>query len=383
MVDGFDLIRHSKETALHSSSSSSAQLELFVAGEAARMTPANPMGTDGFEFIEFAALDVAPLAALFESLGFVAIARHRAKNVTLYRQGDTNFLLNAEPGSFAESFAHAHGPSACGMAFRVADAAAAYRRALSLGAKPVEGCDIPAIAGIGGSILYFVDRYGPKGSIYEFDFVPLPGVDQQPKGVGLTHVDHLTHNVYRGRIPLWAGFYETLFNFREVHDYEIEGQHTGLRLKAMVSPCGKIRIPINEASGDKSQIQEYLERYKGEGIQHIAMASDDIYASVEALKMRQMKFMDTLDTYFESVDARVPGHGEDLRRLQANGILIDGAPAQDRGLLLQIFTDTVIGPIFFEIIQRKGNEGFGAGNIKALFESVELDQIRRGVLAAE
>jgi 4-hydroxyphenylpyruvate dioxygenase len=389
MADVLDLTLHSKETVLNSPSSSSAQLDLFVAGEAVPITPANPMGTDGFEFIEYTALDVAPLAALFKSLGFVAIARHRSKSATLYRQGDINFIVNAEPGSFAQSFARAHGPSACAMAFRVADAAAAYRRALSLGAKPFQGDlealdpSIPAIEGIGGSLLYFVDRYGARGSIYDADFVPLPGVDQSPKGVGLTYLDHLTHNVYRGRIPHWAGFYETLFNFREVHQYDIEGKHTGLKLKAMTSPCGKIRIPINEASGDKSQIQEYLDRYKGEGIQHIALGSDDIYASVEALKARQMKFMDTLATYFETVDARVPGHGENLRRLQENGILIDGAPTQDRGLLLQIFTDTVIGPIFFEIIQRKGNEGFGEGNIKALFESVELDQIRRGVLAAE
>jgi 4-hydroxyphenylpyruvate dioxygenase len=353
MAGSFDIARHSEAAAPH-------------------LTSANPMGTDGFEFIEYSTLEPAKLGTLFESLGFVAIARHRSKNVTLYRQGDINFIVNAEPGSFAQSFAQTHGPSACGMAFRVADAAAAYRRALALGAKPVAGSDLPAIEGIGGSRLYFVDRYGPKGSIYEADFVPLPGVDQHPMGAGLTYLDHLTHNVYRGRIPLWAGFYETLFNFREVHDYEIEGQHTGLRLKAMVSPCGKIRIPINEASGDKSQIQEYLDRYKGEGIQHIALGSDDIHESVEALKARQVTFMKTLDTYYESVDARVPGHGEDLPRLQQNGILIDGAPTQDRGLLLQIFTDTVIGPIFFEIIQRK-----------ALFESVELDQIRRGVLAAE
>jgi 4-hydroxyphenylpyruvate dioxygenase len=349
------------------------------------ISPDNPMGTDGFEFVEYAAPDPAKLGALFESLGFVAIARHRAQNVTLYRQGDCNFLVNAEPGSFASSFARAHGPSACGMAFRVADADLAYRRALALGATPVNavapGVDVPAIEGIGGSLLYFVDRYGPKGSVYARDFVALPGVDQHPQGVGLAHVDHLTHNVYRGRVGAWAGFYETLFNFREVHEYEIEGRHTGLRLRAMASPCGKIRIPINEAPDDKSQIQEFLERYKGEGIQHIAMASDDIHASVEALTARQMRFMETLETYYETVDARVPGHRENLARLRKNGILIDGAPLEDRGLLLQIFTDTVIGPIFFEIIQRKGNDGFGAGNIKALFESVELDQIRRGVLA--
>lgn len=233
---------------------------LSAAGAAApaRITSTNPMGTDGFEFIEYTALDAKPLGMLFESLGLVAVARHRSKNVTLYRQGDINFIVNAEPSSFAESFARAHGPSACAMAFRVADAAAAYQRALALGAKPFQGkvesmhLNIPAIEGIGGSLLYFVDRYGPRGSLYDIDFEPLPSVNQHPAGVGLTYIDHLTHNVYRGRIPHWAGFYEKLFNFRQVHDYDIEGKLTGFRLKAMTSPCGNIRIPINEASDDKS-----------------------------------------------------------------------------------------------------------------------------------
>ncbi len=347
------------------------------------------MGTDGFEFIEYTALDTKPLEALFESLGLVAVAKHRSKNVTLYRQGDINFIVNAEPGGFAESFARAHGPSACSMAFRVADAAAAYQRALALGAKPFQGqselkdLNILAIEGIGGSLLYFVDRYGPRGNIYDNDFMPLPGASQNSEGVGLTYIDHLTHNVYRGRVPHWAGFYEKLFNFRQGSQYDIEGKLTGFRLTAMTSPCGKIRIPISEATDDKSQIREYLDLYKGEGIGHIAMGSDDIYASVEQLKARKVKFMETPDTYYTMVDKRVGGHRENLPRLRKNRILIDGAPKQDRGLLLQIFTDTVIGPIFFEIIQRKGNNGFGEGNVTALFELVELDQIHRGVLAAE
>jgi 4-hydroxyphenylpyruvate dioxygenase len=344
----------------------------------------NPMGTDGFEFVEYTGPDPRALAALFERLGFVAAARHRSKNVTLYKQGDVNFILNAEPESFAQAFARLHGPSVCAIAFRVADAGKAYERAISLGAKPVHGklgpmeLNIPAIEGIGGSLIYLVDRYGMQ-TIYDVDFVPSVE-DKPPADVGLTRIDHLTHNVHRGRMGLWAEFYERLFNFREIRYFDIEGKLTGLRSKAMTSPDGKIRIPINESADDKSQIAEYLEAYHGEGIQHIALATDDIYATVETLAGRDIAFMSVPDTYYEAVDARVPAHREDLARLRHDRILIDGAPGEGQGLLLQIFTDTVIGPIFFEIIERKGNEGFGEGNFRALFESIELDQIRRGVL---
>jgi 4-hydroxyphenylpyruvate dioxygenase len=317
-------------------------------------------------------------------LGFRPVARHRSKDVTLYRQGDINFVLNAEPDSFAQAFAKVHGPSVCAIAFRVKDAAKAYQRALDLGAEPAETTagpmelNIPAIKGIGGSLIYLVDRYG-ESSIYDIDFVP---TGEASEGVGLTYVDHLTHNVHQGRMDRWAEFYERLFNFREIRYFDIEGQLTGLKSRAMTAPCGKIRIPINESSDDKSQIAEYLEAYKGEGIQHIAMGTDDIHGTVEALKGLGMKFMDVPDTYYEQIDERLPDHGEHVERLAQNRILIDGAPTEDGGLLLQIFTDTVIGPIFFEIIQRKGDEGFGEGNFKALFESIELDQIRRGVLKA-
>src|SRR5437764_3334122 len=319
-------------------------------------------------------------------MGFIAAARHRSKNVTLYKQGDVNFILNAEPESFAQAFARLHGPSVCAIAFRVKDAAAAYDRAIKLGAKPVHGkigpmeLNIPAIEGIGGSLIYLVDRYG-ENTIYDVDFVPL-APEQAAPCVGLTGIDHLTHNVHRGRMALWAEYYERLFNFRKVRYFDIEGQLTGLRSKAMTSPDGKIRIPINESADDKSQIAEYLEAYHGEGIQHIALAAADIYNTVEALRGRNVKFMAVPETYYEAVGTRLPGHGEDLARLQGGQILIDGAPAQGQGLLLQIFTETVIGPIFFEIIQRKGNDGFGEGNFRALFESIERDQIRRGVLAA-
>ena len=346
----------------------------------------NPMGTDGFEFVEYTGPDPQALGALFERMGFAAAARHRSKNVTLYKQGDVNFILNAEPESFAQAFARLHGPSVCAIAFRVADAAKAYERAISLGAKPVHGkvgpmeLNIPAIEGIGGSLIYLVDRYGER-TIYDVDFTPLVADIAVPR-VGLTGIDHLTHNVHRGRMQLWAEFYERLFNFREVRYFDIEGRLTGLKSKAMTSPDEHIRIPINESTDDKSQIAEYLEAYHGEGIQHIALATTDIYASVEALQARAIPFMSVPETYYEAIDTRVPGHGEDLARLKRNQILIDGAPIAGQGLLLQIFTETVIGPIFFEIIQRKGNEGFGEGNFRALFESIERDQIRRGVLGS-
>ncbi len=349
----------------------------------------NPLGTDGFEFVEYTAPDTAALGRLFEQLGFVKIARHRSKDVALYRQGGVNFIINAEPESFAQAFARLHGPSVCAMAFRVADAAHAYKRAIELGAKPVESkvgpmeLNIPAIEGIGGSLLYLVDRYGPRGTIYDVDFVPIEGADPAPKGVGFTAIDHLTHNVHQGRMELWADFYARIFGFRQIRYFDIEGKLTGLRSKAMTSPDGKIRIPINESSDDKSQIVEYLDAYRGEGIQHIALGTGDIYSSVERLRDRGVRFLDTLDSYYDLVDERLPGHGEDLARLRRNRIQIDGAPGETGGRLLQIFTETVIGPIFFEIIQRKGDEGFGEGNFRALFEAIELDQIRRGVLKAE
>jgi len=349
----------------------------------------NPAGTDGFEFVEYTAEDTQELDALFRRLGFRVAGRHRSKRVTHYRQGDINFIVNAEPESFAQSFARVHGPSACAMAFRVGAAGAAFDRALSCGAKPHKGhvgpmeLNIPAIKGIGDSLVYLVDRYGDR-SIYDVDFEPVEAEGDPGTDCGLTYIDHLTHNVYRGRMDHWAGFYEKIFNFRELRYFDIEGKLTGLHSRAMTSPCGKIRIPINESADDKSQIEEYLEAYKGEGIQHIALGTDDIYATVESLKARGMEFMaPPPDAYYQGLETRVPGHGEDIERLQQNGILLDGAPTEGGGILLQIFTQLAIGPIFFEIIQRKGDEGFGEGNFKALFESMEEDQIRRGVLDSE
>ena len=358
----------------------------------------NPMGTDGFEFIEYAAPDPAAMGALFERMGFAAVAKHRHKNVTLYRQGEINFIINAEPDSFAQRFAKLHGPSICAIAFRVDNAKAAYERALSLGAWGYAGqagpgeLNIPAIKGIGDSIIYLIDRWrgkngaqeGDIGNIgfYDVDFEPLPGVSGSaaisPEGYGLTVIDHLTHNVHKGRMAEWSGFYERLFNFREVRYFDIEGQATGVKSKAMTSPCGKIRIPINEEGKEKAgQIQEYLDMYKGEGIQHIAMGSDHLYDTVDALRASGVRLLDTPDTYYELVEKRIPGHGEPLQALKDRKILIDGVAGK---LLLQIFSENQLGPIFFEFIQRKGDDGFGNGNFKALFESIELDQIRRGVL---
>jgi 4-hydroxyphenylpyruvate dioxygenase len=348
----------------------------------------NPMGTDGFEFVEYAAPDAELLRSLFTKMGFPEVARHKRKNVTLHRQGDCNFIINAEPNSFAEEFARAHGPCACAMAFRFKDAAAAHARALELGATNVDSdvaegeLNIPAIEGIGGSRLYFVDRYAANGSIYDvdFDFHPDWRTREVSHKSHLTYIDHLTHNVNRGRMSHWADFYEKLFNFREIRYFDIEGKVTGLFSKAMTSPCGKIRIPLNESQDDKSQIEEFLREYKGEGIQHIALGSDDIYSAVDIIGARGIPFQNTPETYYEMLPTRIQGHEESLPELRKRGILMDGAPTEGQGLLLQIFTQNVIGPIFFEIIQRKGNEGFGEGNFKALFESIELDQMRRGVI---
>jgi 4-hydroxyphenylpyruvate dioxygenase len=354
----------------------------------------NPLGTDGFEFIEYAAPEPAAMAAVFERMGFAAIARHRHKDVTLYRQGEINFILNAEPDSFAQRFARQHGPSVCAIAFRVQDAAQAYRRATGLGAwgfanqaGPGE-LNIPAIKGVGDSLIYFVDRWrgkngarpGDIGNIgfYDVDFEALPNASLQHEGVGLLYIDHLTHNVHRGRMKEWAEFYERIFNFREIRYFDIEGQVTGVKSRALTSPCGRIRIPINEEGNEKrGQITEYLDTYRGEGIQHIAMAARDLAASVDALRAAGVKLLDTPDTYYELVDQRIPGHGENVAELRKRRILVDGRAGE---LLLQIFSENQLGPIFFEFIQRKGDEGFGEGNFKALFESMELDQMRRGVL---
>lgn len=339
----------------------------------------NPLKTNGFEFLEFTGKDIPLLEKIMDDFGFTAVGKHKERDITLYQQHDIKFLINREKGGQSGDFAEEHNGGASAMAFKVADAAFAIEEAKKRGAEVLDAgehggsMNLPAIKGIGGSLLYLID----SETVYDGEF---DGIGIANQGVGLTYLDHVTHNVFRGNMDKWANFYESIFNFREIRYFDIEGKLTGLKSRAMTSPCGKIRIPLNESSDDKSQIEEFLKRFNGEGIQHIAVGTNDIYKTVVDMKANGVPFQTTPDTYYEKVDTRVPDHGEDLARLKDLNILIDGAPTDDQGLLLQIFTQDEIGPVFFEIIQRKGNEGFGEGNFQALFESIEEDQIRRGVL---
>ena len=347
----------------------------------------NPMGLDGFEFCEFTSPDPDRMAAQLEQFGFVAAATHPTKPVTRYKQGRITLLLNRMETGHAADFAAAHGPSASAMAFRVQDAQAAYDAAIARGAKPgaagaaLDG--VPTLEGVGGSLLYLVDRHGAAGSLYDdWDQVAGAVEAEAANSVGLDLLDHLTHNVRRGQMRTWSEFYGQIFGFEEQKFFDIKGKATGLLSQAMIAPDRAIRIPLNESQDDKSQIEEFIKDYNGEGIQHLALTTEDIFATVEKLRARGVKLQDTIDTYYDLVDKRVPGHAHDLDRLRKNRILIDGNVGEE-GLLLQIFTEPMFGPIFFEIIQRKGNEGFGNGNFQALYESIELDQIRRGVVTVD
>jgi 4-hydroxyphenylpyruvate dioxygenase len=352
----------------------------------------NPAGLDGFEFIEFSAPEKGVLEPVFEAMGFTRVAKHRSKDVHLWRQGGINLIANYEPRSAAWFFAREHGPSACGMGFRVRDARLAYEHLIAQGAEPVEvktgpmELCLPAIRGIGNAIIYLVDRYGDELSIYDIDFKYLEGVDRNPAGAGFEIIDHLTHNVYGGRMAYWADYYEKLFNFREIRFFDIKGEYTGLTSKALTAPDGKIRIPLNEeGESGKGQIEEFLRAFNGEGIQHIAFLCQDLVTCWDRLKQSGVKFMTAPpETYYAMLDERLPGHGEPANELQARGILLDGTTDGGKPrLLLQIFSESVLGPVFFEFIERKGDDGFGEGNFKALFESIERDQINRGVLKAE
>ncbi len=349
----------------------------------------NPLGLDGFEFVEFCAPEKGLLEPVFEAMGFTRIAYHRSKDVDLWRQGEINLIANYEKRSPAWYFSAEHGASACGMAFRVKDAAKAYKEALDRGAEPVETrtgimeLRIPAIKGIGGAIIYLVDRYGDDLSIYDIDFKYLKGVNPHPKGAGLKLIDHLTHNVYGGRMAHWGAWYERIFNFREIRYFDIKGEYTGLTSRAMTAPDGKIRIPLNEeGKAGGGQIDEFLRAYNGEGIQHIAFICDELLSTWDKLKALGTPFMTAPPaTYYEMLEGRLPGHGEPVSELKQRGILLDGTTeGGSPRLLLQIFAQPQIGPVFFEFIQRRGDEGFGEGNFKALFESIERDQIERGVL---
>ncbi|WP_269713319.1 4-hydroxyphenylpyruvate dioxygenase [Caulobacter sp. NIBR2454] len=353
------------------------------------ITQDNPLGLDGFEFVEFTSPDPAAMKALIEQLGFVPFSKHPTKDLVRYKQGRINLLVNQEASGQVADFRADHGPSASGMAFRVADAKTAFETAIARGAKAADaargalGEDSYVLEGIGGSYLYLIDRYGDKGSIYDaWEQVPGAVEAEAANNVGLDLLDHLTHNVRRGQMRTWSTFYNQIFGFEEQKYFDIKGQATGLFSQAMIAPDKAIRIPLNESQDDKSQIEEFIREYNGEGIQHLALTTANIYDTVERLRARGVKLQDTIETYYELVDKRVPGHGEDLERLRKNRILIDGAVGEE-GLLLQIFTENLFGPIFFEIIQRKGNEGFGNGNFQALFESIELDQIRRGVIKVD
>ncbi|UWQ20035.1 4-hydroxyphenylpyruvate dioxygenase [Jannaschia sp. W003] len=351
------------------------------------ISEANPAGTDGFEFVEFAHEDPQALRDIFIAQGYAHVATHKRKAVELWQQGDISYLINAEPGSHATAFVAEHGPCAPSMGWRVADADHAFRHAVAKGAEPYEGdgkvMDVPAIRGIGGSLIYFVDQYRDASPYNaEFDW----HAEANPEGVGFHYLDHLTHNVHRGNMDVWFRFYGDLFNFREIRFFDIKGKHTGLHSRALTSPCGRIRIPINEDRGETGQIVEYLKRYKGEGIQHIAVGARDIYDAVDAIAANGVRFMPPPPaTYYPLSKERVHGHEEPLDRMARHGILIDGEGVVGGGetrILLQIFSKTCIGPIFFEFIQRKGDDGFGEGNFQALFEAIEQDQIDRGVLEA-
>lgn len=349
----------------------------------------NPMGLCGFEFVEFTAPEEGILEPILSSMGFTKVAKHRSKNVHLWRQGGINMLTNYEQGTPASFYATEHGPSACAMGFRVRDAAKAFELAISKGAEPVEiktgfsELKIPAIKGIGGALIYFIDRFEEGLSIYDIDFEFIDGIDRHPVGCGFNVIDHLTHNVYKGRMDYWAEYYERLFNFREIRYFDIKGEYTGLVSRALTAPDGLIRIPLNEEKSEKvGQIEEYLREYKGEGIQHIAFSCNNLIECWDKLKACGVKFMSPPpSTYYDMLEERLPAHGEPTEELRARGILLDGTTADNHPrLLLQIFSEKAIGPIFFEFIQRKEDEGFGEGNFEALFKSIERDQLNRGVL---
>lgn len=343
----------------------------------------NPTGTEGFDFLEFSATDPVILERHFLSMGFIPVAKHLKQNITIFQQNDIKFIVNLAENSLASQFAELHGASTSAMGFRVKDADAAFQHAIAHGAKVCsEGAyRCPAIFGVGGSIIYFVDCKNNQAN-YMSDFVELSKLHSHHH-TGLTYIDHVTHNLYRGNMNDWAEFYENIFNFREIRYFDIEGKLTGLKSRAMTSPCGNIRIPLNESSDDKSQIEEFLKDFKGEGIQHIALGTKEIFTTVEQLKQHNLQFLDTPDTYYDLLEKRLPKHGENVDQLRKYRILLDGVTQPEKRLLLQIFTKNMLGPVFFEIIQRKGDEGFGEGNFKALFESIELDQINRGVLTME
>ncbi len=338
----------------------------------------NPCGLNGFAFLEFSGPNDKELHQMFEQFGFHLHATHHNQPVFLYTQGEIQILVNLTPGTQAEKHAKIHGAGACAMGFRVQDAKAAHAYVLSRGAKDFKDATLNngllGIEAIGGSVIYFVDD---THTPFQNHWTLHPNATTSQ---GLTCIDHLTHNVYRGHMDKWADFYKNLFNFSQIRYFNIEGKMTGLLSRALGSPCGKIKIPLNESKDDVSQIEEFLHEYHGEGIQHIAFSTENIYQTVSGLRKQGVHFLDVPSTYYEMIQTRVPWHQEPLAELEHEKILIDGEKDPAHGLLLQIFTENLFGPVFFEIIQRQGNQGFGEGNFQALFEAMERDQIRRGTL---
>lgn len=345
-------------------------------------TLANPCGLDGFAFLEFSAPDPHSLHQIFLTMGFHPVARHTETDITHYQQGDIQFFVNATPDSQAAEHAKTHGAGACAMGFRVKNAKVAFDYALQHGATAFHDAathshHLLAIQAIGGSVIYFVE---PGQMPFSDHWQSLPNNVNLPLSPQLFQIDHLTHNVHQGNMDKWAEFYQKIFNFRQIRYFDIQGKMTGLVSRALSSPCNKIKIPLNESKDPQSQIEEFIHEYHGEGIQHIALSTENIYHSVRQLHQNGIKFLDVPDTYYEMVHDRVPWHQEPLAELQHDRILMDGDKDPQGGLLLQIFTENIFGPVFFEIIQRKGNQGFGEGNFQALFEAIERDQMRRGTL---
>lgn len=339
----------------------------------------NPLGLDGIEFTEYASAEVDYMEKVFLDFGFSKLKRHHQKDITYFNQNDIHFLLNNEQAGFSHEFTKAHGPAVCSMGWRVKDAEYAYKTAIERGAKPAEGnkdLPYPAIYGIGNSLIYFIDTYGGKGNIYDENFVDLDNpVKQADKGFLV--IDHMTNNVYKGTMERWSNFYKDVFGFTEVRYFDIKGAQTGLTSYALRAPCGKFCIPINEGNEEKSQIEEYLRDHNGPGVQHIAFLTRNILASLDAMEGSAIKTLDINPEYYDTVFDRVPNVKEDHARIKHHQVLVDGS---ENDYLLQIFTKNLFGPIFIEIIQREENFGFGEGNFQALFESIERDQAKRGVL---
>jgi 4-hydroxyphenylpyruvate dioxygenase len=340
----------------------------------------NFVETSGLSFLEFSGSRPALLTSLFEKMGLKKGGENNSKGISIYHQDDIRFISNPSTGGNAEVFRSVHGRGASAMGFKVEDSVQAYELALALGAEAADQTDypIPAIKGVGKSLIYLIDADAEKKLFSILNFTrPASGTAGE---TCLQRVDHLTHNLNIGGVERMSQFYEKIFGFKYIRSFHIEGKKTGLYSQVVASRCGKIIIPLNETKDDKSQIAEFIRDYNGEGVQHIALTSSDIYKTLEKLTENGILFQDTPDTYYELIDSRLPGHGENVEKLRKNRILIDGGEAQGGGFLLQIFTKNSIGPIFFEYIQRKGNQGFGEGNFQALFDSIELDQERRGVL---